>query len=48
MRNRPVTFELLNAYVDGELDAAQAAEVARAVANDPALAREVRPPRRPG
>tara|TARA_R110000772_G_scaffold215694_2_gene326208 strand:+ start:52414 stop:53181 length:768 start_codon:yes stop_codon:yes gene_type:complete len=41
MRNRPVTFELLNAYVDGELDAAQAAEVARAVANDPALAREV-------
>ena len=41
MRDHPVTFELLNAYVDGELDAAQAAEVARAVANDPALAREV-------
>tara|TARA_R110001592_G_scaffold125225_3_gene334674 strand:+ start:761 stop:1540 length:780 start_codon:yes stop_codon:yes gene_type:complete len=41
MRDRPVTFELLNAYVDGELDAAQAAKVARAVADDPALAREV-------
>jgi hypothetical protein len=41
MRERPVTFDLLNAYVDGELDAAQAAKVARAVADDPALAREI-------
>jgi len=41
MPDRPVTFDLLNAYVDGELDAAQAAKVARAVADDPALAREV-------
>ncbi|MEQ9171316.1 MAG: hypothetical protein RLN77_10210 [Rhodospirillales bacterium] len=41
MRDQPITFELLNAYVDGELDAARAAEVARAVADDPALAREV-------
>lgn len=36
-----VTFEMLNAYVDGELDAAQAALVARAVAENPALAHEV-------
>lgn len=36
-----VTFEMLNAYVDGELDAAQAALVARAVAENPMLAREV-------
>ncbi len=41
MKDRQVTFEMLNAYVDGELDTAAAAEVARAVAEDPALAREV-------
>ena len=41
MSDRRITFELLNAYVDGELDTAAAAEVARAVAEDPALAREV-------
>jgi hypothetical protein len=41
MSDRPVTFEMLNAYVDGELDTAAAAEVARAVAENPALAREV-------
>ncbi|MAN80004.1 MAG: hypothetical protein CMM77_12385 [Rhodospirillaceae bacterium] len=41
MRDRAITFDLLNAYVDGELDAAEAAEVARAVADDPALAHEV-------
>jgi anti-sigma factor RsiW len=41
MSARQVTFETLNAYVDGELDAATAAEVARAVAEDPALARQV-------
>jgi len=34
-------FETLNAYVDGELDAETAAEVARAVACDPALANQV-------
>ena len=41
MSERQITFEMLNAYVDGELDAAAAAVVARAVAEDPALAREV-------
>ncbi len=41
MSGRRITFETLNAYVDGELDTAAAAEVARAVAEDPALAREV-------
>jgi anti-sigma factor RsiW len=41
MSQRQVTAEMLNAYVDGELDPAGAAEVARAVAADPALAREV-------
>lgn len=41
MSDHPVTFEMLNAYVDGELDAAAAAEVARAVAADPTLARQV-------
>jgi len=39
--NRQITFESLNAYVDGELDTAAAAEVAGAIAEDPALAREV-------
>lgn len=41
MSDGPVTFELLNAYVDGELNAATAAEVARAVADSPLLARQV-------
>ncbi|MFQ5775561.1 MAG: hypothetical protein ACE5GS_13655 [Kiloniellaceae bacterium] len=41
MSDGPISFETLNAYVDGELDAAAAAEVARAVADDPALARQV-------
>ncbi len=41
MSDRRITFEMLNTYVDGELDTAAAAEVARAVAEDPALAREV-------
>lgn len=41
MSDRPIDFERLNAYVDGELDPAAAAEVARAVAGDPALARQV-------
>jgi len=41
MSQRQVSAEMLNAYVDGELDPAGAAEVARAVAADPALAREV-------
>lgn len=41
MSRRLIDFETLNAYVDGELDAAAAAEVARAVAEDRALAREL-------
>ena len=41
MSDRRITFEMLNTYVDGELDAAATAEVARAVAENPALAREV-------
>ncbi len=41
MSDRQITYEMLNAYVDGELDTAAAAEVARAVAEEPALAREV-------
>ena len=41
MSDRQITFEMLNAYVDGELDTATAAEVARAIAEEPALAREV-------
>ena len=36
-----VRREELAAYADGELDAAREAEVATAVAADPALAREV-------
>lgn len=39
-RQRP-DLELLNAYVDGELCATDAAEVARRVAEDPAIARQV-------
>jgi anti-sigma factor RsiW len=41
MSDRRITFEMLNTYVDGELDAAATAEVARAVAENPMLAREV-------
>lgn len=41
MSDRRISFEMLNAYVDGELDATAAAEAARAVANHPSLAREV-------
>ncbi len=41
MSDRQITFEMLNTYVDGELDAAATAEVARAVAENPTLAREV-------
>lgn len=41
MTRSEITFEMLNAYVDGELDAAAAAEVARAVADQPMLARQV-------
>ena len=36
-----VTFEVLNAYVDGELDAADAAVVAQAMAEDAEVARQV-------
>jgi len=41
MTRSEITFETLNAYVDGELDTPTAAEVARAVAEQPALARQV-------
>ena len=41
MSDRRITFDMLNTYVDGELDATAAAEVARAVADDRSLAREV-------
>lgn len=41
MSGRRISFEMLNAYVDGELDTSAAAEVARAVADDAALAREL-------
>lgn len=41
MRDHRITYEMLNAYVDGELEAAAAARVATAVAEDPVLAREV-------
>ncbi len=41
MTNGEITFETLNAYVDGELDATDAAVVARAVAEDAMLARQV-------
>ena len=41
MSERRITFQMLNGYVDGELDATAAAEIARAVADDPSLAREV-------
>ncbi|MBC8338593.1 MAG: hypothetical protein ISR51_02315 [Rhodospirillales bacterium] len=41
MDNGPITFEILNAYVDGELDTASIAEVAHAVAEDGELAHQV-------
>ncbi len=41
MNDGPISFELLNAYVDGELDKATTAEVAKAVAEDSSLARQV-------
>jgi anti-sigma factor RsiW len=41
MSDRRITFEMLNAYVDGELDTAAAAEVAKAIAEDSTMAREV-------
>lgn len=41
MNDDRITFEILNAYVDGELDAAAAARVARAVAENPVVARQV-------
>ncbi len=41
MSDRQITFEMLNSYVDGELDAAATAEVAKAVADDTALAHQV-------
>ena len=41
MSDRRITSEMLNTYVDGELDTTTAAEVAQAVAGDPSLAREV-------
>lgn len=41
MTNRRISFETLNAYADGESDAAAAEDVARAIAGDPALAHEV-------
>ncbi len=41
MNDDQITFESLNAYVDGEMDKATTAEVAHAVAGDPYLARQV-------
>jgi anti-sigma factor RsiW len=41
MNSKSVSMEELNAYVDGELDASDCARVARAVAEDPDLARRV-------
>ena len=41
MSDRPITFEVLNAYVDGELDASAMADVAHAVSEDSDLARQV-------
>lgn len=39
--DRTPDFETLNAYVDGELSAAEAADVAQLVARDPAVAKQV-------
>jgi len=41
MNASDITFEILNAYVDGELNPAETADVARAVADDPRLADQV-------
>lgn len=41
MNEGPITFEILNAYVDGELNPIDAAEVARAIADDIELANQV-------
>lgn len=41
MSHDEISFEKLNAYVDGELDSIEAAEVARAVADDIHLANQV-------
>jgi hypothetical protein len=41
MTTAPITPELLSAYVDGELTVAEAAKVARAMADDRALAEQV-------
>tara|TARA_B100000315_G_scaffold233897_1_gene247453 strand:- start:1318 stop:2106 length:789 start_codon:yes stop_codon:yes gene_type:complete len=41
MNSTKITFETLNSYVDGELNAADTAEVAAAIAHDPHLARQV-------
>ena len=41
MTDRRISFEMLNAYVDGEMDTATAADVAREIAIDAALAHEV-------
>lgn len=41
MSEPEISRELLNAYVDGELDAARAADVMEAAARNPALAREL-------
>lgn len=38
---KSIGWEILNAYADGELDAAAAAEVERAAADDPAIARQL-------
>ncbi len=41
MSRRTIDYETLTAYVDGELDAARAADVLAAAARDPAVAREL-------
>ena len=38
---KSISWEILNAYADGELDAATAAEVERAAANNPAIAQNI-------
>lgn len=40
MSSRPSDWEALNAYVDGELEPAHAADIADRIAHDPALARQ--------
>ncbi len=41
MKNKKIGFEILNAYVDSELEAATAANVALAIAENPHLAQQV-------